>query len=105
MMDILQADPFPPTGILEAEAMVFVAFLFIHFLIIFVLIGLMLYLRKFDDYIPILITYLFSLVIGMISFEHSHPPFSPYFEIFFLIFQTGLFITYVLKFYEIKIKR
>lgn len=77
--------------------------MFAHIIIIFVLIILMLYsFRILKSYLIIIIVYSFSLIIGMESLTHPHTPFSPMFEIFFLIFQSGILILSSLKLYETK---
>lgn len=87
--------PFPPTE-LEAEAITNIGFMFADVLIFIFLIVLMLYLfnkiGSYKDSLPILIVYLFSLVIGMEGLTHIHTHFSPMLEIFFLMFQTSLFL-------------
>ncbi len=101
MKSIFQGNPFEPTEI-EAIAIMNVGLMFAHILILLFFILLMNFLVRKKDYIPVLITYLFSLLVGMESLTHLHTPFSPSLEIFLLIFQTGVFITYVLKIQELK---
>jgi len=77
--------------------------MFAHILIILVMIILIIYAyRNLQDYLIIIIIYSFSLIIGMESLTHPHTPFSPMLEIFFLVFQSGIFILASLKFYESK---
>lgn len=52
---------------------------------------LVLYL-KFRFFHIILIVFLFSIVIGMYSIADYSLPFSPYFQLFFLTFQSVIFI-------------
>ncbi len=87
--------PFPPTES-EAQAITNIGFMFADIFIFVFLIVLMLYLfnkiSSYRDSLPILIVYLFSLVIGIEGFTHIHTHFSPMLEIFFLMFQTSLFL-------------
>lgn len=46
---------------------------------------------KIRIFLVILVIYLFSLVIGVLSFNESIIPFTPYLQIFFLLFQTTIF--------------
>jgi len=95
-MNLLQADPFPPTDI-EAIAITNIGLMFAHIFVLLFLLLLMLYLffkmpKDLKECLPILVVYMFSLLIGMESFGHLHTPFSPNFEFFFLVFQTSLFL-------------
>lgn len=61
----------------------------------FVLVSLMtlilfLYLKE-HRFELILIVFLFSLIIGVTSIADFNLPFSPYFQLFFLLFQTIVF--------------
>lgn len=60
--------------------------------IILLMIFLMLFLYlKTREFIPILFVYCFSLLLGVISFSVSRIPFTPYIQIFFMLFQTIIF--------------
>lgn len=48
--------------------------------------------KKLRIFYIILIIWLFSLVIGMESIVNNDLPFSPYFQIFFMLFQTLIFM-------------
>jgi len=62
------------------------------FVIIF-LFGLMIFCYlKIRVFVVILGIYLFSLIIGILALSESIIPFTPYLQIFFLIFQTIIFI-------------
>lgn len=91
-------NPFPPTEI-TAEAIIDIGLMFGHILILLVMIVLMIYCyrQKIKDTSVIIGIYAFSLILGMTSLEHPHTPFSPMFEIFFLIFQTSLFIELAIR--------
>ena len=88
--------PFPPV-IVEPTEVESVA-VFVHVAILFFLIMLMLYSHKKLSNLPVIAVYAFSLIIGLESFAHPHAPFSPMLEIFFLIFQTTIFISEALEF-------
>lgn len=85
--------PFPEPAEVESVAV------FVHVAILFFLIVLILYCyQKIDDYIPVVAVYSFSLMIGVESLAHPHAPFSPMLEIFFLIFQTTIFLLVAMEF-------
>ena len=85
--------PFPEPTEVESVAV------FMHFAILFFLIILIIYCyQKIDDYLPIIAIYGFSLVIGFEAFAHPHSPFSPMFEVFFLIFQTTILVITAFEF-------
>ena len=72
------------------------------FVIIF-LFGLMIFCYlKIRIFLVILVIYLFSLVIGISSFDESTIPFTSYLQIFFLIFQTILFFITALDTFQNK---
>lgn len=78
-------------------------YIILSILILFGLIFLMLYLYvKTEDYEPILIVFLFSLIIGTMSLPIINFPFTPWFQIFFLLFQTVLFLLKALEYYNNK---
>lgn len=88
----LHQPPFEPTEI-EAIAITNVGYMFGQFLVLIFFMLLMLYLfMKIVNFLPILIVYTFSLLIGLESFTHLHTTFSPLLELFFLMFQTTLFL-------------
>jgi len=94
--------PFEPTNI-EAVAITNIGLMFAHFILIFVLIILMIYFSKrIKYYTVIIVIYLFSLIIGFESLAHPHIPFTPMFELFFIIFQTSIFIHIALDYIEFK---
>lgn len=95
-------NPFEPTEI-EAVAIMNVGLMTVHLFIIVILMLLLIYsFRTLKDYLMIIIVYSFSLYFGMNGMTHPHIPFSPMFEIFFLVFQTGIFILASLEMYEKK---
>lgn len=61
--------------------------------IMFFFIGLILVLYlKYKMYHIIIIVYLFGLVIGAMSFTIGYIPFTPYFQIFYVVFLTVIFV-------------
>lgn len=103
MIGLLYQPPFPPTEI-EAVAILNIGFMFADLFIIIFFIIFMIYLfNKLDSYkdsLPILIVYLFSLLMGIESLGHIHTHFSPTIEIFFILFQTIIFLLASFKVYS-----
>lgn len=98
----LAQPPFEPTEI-EAIAIVNIGLMYSHILILMIFMVLMIYsYRKIKDILPIIVIYMFSLMIGMEGFVHQHilTEYSPILEIFFLIFQSSIFILASLDYYE-----
>ena len=72
-------------------------------LILFVLMGLMIYFyRKLRVFPIILVVYLFSLVIGTMSIGEGIIPYTPYFQFFFLLIQTIFFMLTALNLFTKK---
>jgi len=63
----------------------------IFILIILMAVMLIVYL-KIENWMITLVILLFSLVIGALSMTIGDIPFSPYFQIFFIVFQAIIFI-------------
>ena len=98
----MPADPFPsdPLCECEAQAIMLVGWMFAICLILVLLIYLMLYLYvKIEEFEPMLIVFLFSLIIGTTSLSVIDIPFTPWFQIFFMLFQTVLFLLKALQYY------
>jgi len=58
-------------------------------IVLIILMFLMVYLySKHRIFLPILIVFLFSMIMGNMSLEIVNFPFTPYFQTFFIIFQT-----------------
>jgi len=93
-------DPFPdPTH--AGQEIENVGIIFSHISVIFFLIILMLYLyMKVKDILPLILTYLFSLLIGFICLTYPFMPFTPYFSLFFIFFQSIIFLIAGLDYYE-----
>lgn len=65
---------------------------FIEFFFLMGLIITMIYMyRKMRIWVLILFIFLFSIIFGMISIMNFSVPFSPYIQIFFILFQTIVF--------------
>lgn len=89
---LLQANPFPEC-VCEATAILIVGYMFCSIIIMIFLLVLMIYLyTKTKEFLPILTLFLFSLLIGFTSMSINSIPFLPYFSIFFILFQSVLFI-------------
>ena len=87
--------PFPEP--IETEVPV----IFIHIFILVMFIVLMLYIYKnIKEMLIIIIVYGFSLIIGIEYLAHGHPPFSPMIEIFFILFQSGVFLQSSIEYFE-----
>jgi len=70
-------------------------------LVILILLIFMIYLyMKMRVWPVMLIVYLFSLVIGMNSIATEHIPYTPYFQIFFLLIQSVIFIITSFELYK-----
>ena len=67
------------------------------------LIGFMLYFyMKARVFLAVLVVFLFSLVMGALSFTFYMYPFYPYFTVFFLMIQSVLFMLTCLDFADFK---
>lgn len=93
-----QPPPFEPTEF-EAIAITNMGFMFAEILILVIFMVLMIYLYKKvkEGYLPIIVVFLFSLIVGVEAMTHIHTHFSPYLEVFFLLFQASFFVMYVLE--------
>lgn len=77
----------------------FQPFLAMFILVILLVIMLVLYL-KMRLFLPILVVFLFSLIIGINSMSLEYIPFNPYVSIFFILFQSVIFIETSLQQYK-----
>lgn len=94
-------DDIPIEPICKAESIILMSFMFGIISIMLFLIILMLFLyKKIDKFLPTLILFLFSLIIGVSSIAIVNLPFIPYFSLFFILFQTSIFIIKSLKIYK-----
>lgn len=88
----MPANPFPECEC-EAEAIVNIGWMFATIGLVLLLMVVMLYLYvKMREFLPILLVFLFSLIIGVQSFSVSRIPFTPSFQIFFIMFQGIIFL-------------
>jgi len=74
-------------------------FIALFILIILMIIMTILYL-KIRLFLPILVVFLFSIIIGFDSMSYDYIPFNPYFSIFFILFQSVFFIETSLQQYN-----
>lgn len=72
-------------------SLVLIPFLSIFIIIVLLLLMLYLYLKA-RNFLIILVVYLFSLIIGISSLTTLYIPFTPFIQIFFILFQTVIFI-------------
>jgi len=68
------------------------------FLLIFLMILMLVFYAKFQILPLVIVLYLFSVVIGVLSLQKGDIPFSPYFQSFFLLFQSVLFILTIIDY-------
>lgn len=84
-------DPFPDP-IHAGQEIENIGLMFGSILLILVLIVLMIYLYKnFKSELPLIVVYLFSLIIGLNSFIYNIP-FTPFIQLFFIFFQSSIFL-------------
>lgn len=89
--------PFPEPSEIELQ----VVLTTLHFIVLIFLIILMIYsYQKLLSIVVIVPLYLFSLVMAFEYIQHGHSPLSPTFEIFFIIFQTCIFVFSALEMRE-----
>ena len=74
-------------------------FIALFVLIILMILMIILYL-KMRLFLPILVVFLFSLIIGFNSIGIEYIPLNPYFSIFFILFQSVVFIETSLQQYQ-----
>lgn len=73
---------------------------FLNIIILIFFIGLMLVcFFKFRVFLVILTIFLFSIIIGVMSIAISEIPFTPYLQIFFILFQGIIFLKFSLEVY------
>jgi len=77
----------------------FQPFLAVFILVILLVIMIILYL-KMRLFLPILVVFLFSLIIGINSMSLEYIPFNPYVSVFFILFQSVIFIETSLQQYK-----
>lgn len=77
-------------------SLVFAPTISIFLMIVMIVLMLFFYL-KHDKFMIILLIYLFSLIIGIQSISISTFPLNPYFQLFFILFQTLILLYDALK--------
>ena len=70
-------------------------------LLFFIVLMLVLYL-KYKMFHLILIIYAFGLIIGALSFTEGYLPFTPYIQIFYLVFISVIFVFTAIDFNNYK---
>lgn len=96
----MPADPFPECEC-EAEAIRIIGFMFGTIIIMVLLLILMIYFYlKVRKFLPILVIFLFSLIIGMATLSSFVVPFYPWFNVFFILFQSVIFMLTSLDLYN-----
>jgi len=66
--------------------------LFILIILMILMIIMTILYFKIRFYSPILVLFLFSIIIGFNSMIYEYIPFNPYFSIFFILFQSTFFL-------------
>ena len=85
------SDPFPDP-VHAGQEIENIGIMFGAIIVILLLLFLMIYFYSKKRYfLPILVVFLFSLIIGMLSMEFGIP-FTPYVQIFFMLMQSVFFI-------------
>lgn len=74
-------------------------FLSIFFIVFLIALMIFLYL-KIRVLLVILLVFLFSIIIGILFLTIENIPFTPWIQIFFIFFQSIIFIITVLEAYE-----
>jgi len=93
--------PKPPVCECEAEAIILTGWLLMSILMLVFLMVLMLFMyysKKRSEFTPILIIFLFSIILGIGTIS-IQLPLTPYFQIFFMLFQTIFFVLAALDYY------
>ena len=90
-------DPFPdPTH--AGQEIEFIGVMFAFILMLILMMVLMIYAyKKMRKFLPVLIIFLFSLIMGMSSMSVIGFPHTPWFQLFFMLFQTVIFYYSVLE--------
>jgi len=87
----MPVNPFPDCES-EAEAILIIGNMFgTIFMVVFLMVLMLYFYTKIANLLPTLMLFLFSIVFGMTSFGVAYIPFTPYIQIFFMLFQTILF--------------
>ena len=95
-------NPFPECES-EAQAIIQMTYAGFSILIMVFLMVLMVYFytrHTYKFFLPILTVFLFSIVIGMLSISSLGIPYTPWFQLFFLLIQSVFFIVNSLEFFK-----
>jgi len=93
--------PKPPVCECEAEAIILSMWIIISLSILIFLMSLMFFMyysKRRIEFVPILLIFLFSIILGIGSIS-IQLPLTPYFQIFFILFQTIFFVLAALDYY------
>lgn len=69
-------------------------------LLIFMILMLTIHIKVKEPFLLGLVVFLFSLIIGIGAMVESNIPFTPYIQIFFLLFQSAIFLLEALEKYK-----
>lgn len=78
--------------LLQFEEIISVTSIFSILVLFLLMIIMIIVYAKMRVFLVILVIFLFSIVMGMTALQDFSIPFSPYLQIFFLMFQTVIFI-------------
>ena len=96
------ANPFPDIEC-QCQAIIRMSYAGFSILIMVLLMVLMVYFytrHTYKYFLPILTVFLFSLVIGMLSISSLGIPYTPWFQLFFILLQSVFFIINSLEFFK-----
>ena len=99
-MLFMPVDPFPdPTH--AGQEIEFIGVMFASILMMMIMMILMIYAyKKIRKFLPVLIIFLFSLVFGMSAMSVLGIPFTPWVQLFFILFQLIIFYYSVIELQE-----
>ena len=93
-------DPFPDPSHAGQE-IEFVGVMFACILMLILMMVLMIYAyKKMRRFLPVLIIFLFSIIMGINTMSVLGFPHTPWFQLFFILFQTIIFYYSVLELQE-----
>jgi len=88
---LFQANPFPECDC-EAQAIILMSYIAFSIIFLVILMVLMMYFyKKVRRLLPIIVIFLFSIIIGIYSISIVGLPFTPWFQLFFILFQSVIF--------------
>ena len=78
--------------VVEAQAILIMANSALSiFMLVFLMILMLYFYKKIESFLPTLILFLFSIIFGMTAFSVAYIPFTPWIQIFFMLYQTIFF--------------